>query len=148
MKKMIPIACDHAGFHLKEYLKVYIESLGFEAEDFGTYSEASVDYPDFARPVCKKTGDGDAELGVLICGTGNGMAMTANKFADIRAALCWNPEIAGLARSHNNANILVLPSRFMSFDIAGECLRTFLDTAFEGGRHSGRIEKMKLVTED
>ena len=148
MENVIPIACDHAGFTMKEHLKGVITALGFVAEDYGTFSGESVDYPDFAKPVCKKVAGAIAAAGILICGTGNGMAMTANKYADIRAALCWNAEIAALARSHNNANILVLPSRFMTFDMAEQCLKAFLDTPFEGGRHAGRIEKMKLVTED
>lgn len=133
---------------MKEFLKEALNEKGMLAKDFGTYSEESVDYPDFAKAVCMQVINNEADFGVLICGTGNGMAMTANKFSSIRAALCWSPEIAGMARKHNDANILVLPARFMTFEAALECMLAFINTDFEGGRHSARIEKMKKVTED
>jgi ribose 5-phosphate isomerase B len=148
MRKSISIACDHAGYLLKEFLKKALAEMAVNVEDFGAFSEESVDYPDFAKPVCLRIVDNSADCGILICGTGNGMAMSANKFTGIRAALCWDPEIAVMARKHNNANILVLPARFMSFETALDCLNAFLNTEFEGGRHIARIEKMMNITED
>ena len=139
----IYIGSDHAGFDLKERIKRLFEGK-FEIVDVGTDSSESVDYPDFAHPVAEgvlKETDG---VGVLICGTGNGMAMTANKHAGIRAALCWSPEIAALAKQHNNANILVLPARFISYETAVETVNAFFNTVFEGGRHQRRIEKINL----
>ena len=134
---------DHAGFDLKERIKRLFEGK-FEFVDVGTDSSESVDYPDFAHPVAEgvlKETDG---VGVLICGTGNGMAMTANKHAGIRAALCWSPEIAALAKQHNNANILVLPARFISYETAVETVNAFFNAVFEGGRHQRRIDKINL----
>ena len=139
----IYIGSDHAGFDLKERIKRLFEGK-FEIVDVGTDSSESVDYPDFAHPVAEgvlKETDG---VGVLICGTGNGMAMTANKHAGIRAALCWSPEIAALAKQHNNANILVLPARFISYETAVETVNAFFIAVFEGGRHQRRIEKINL----
>lgn len=139
----IYIGSDHAGFDLKERIKMLFEGK-FEIVDVGTDSSESVDYPDFAHPVAEgvlKETDG---VGVLICGTGNGMAMTANKHAGIRAALCWSPEIAALAKQHNNANILVLPARFISYETAVETVNAFFNAVFEGGRHQRRIEKINL----
>ena len=139
----IYIGSDHAGFDLKERIKRLFEGK-FEFVDVGTDSSESVDYPDFAHPVAEgvlKETDG---VGVLICGTGNGMAMTANKHAGIRAALCWSPEIAALAKQHNNANILVLPARFISYETAVETVNAFFNAVFEGGRHQRSIDKINL----
>ena len=139
----IVIASDHAGFELKEQIKKHF-SMDYEFEDLGTHSEESVDYPDFAHPLAEKVADGTYQYGVLICGTGNGMIMTANKHANIRAGLCWSPEIAALARQHNNANILVMPARFIPSETAFAIFSTFFTTAFEGGRHQRRIDKINL----
>ncbi len=140
--RKIAIGNDHAGYEMKEFLKGSFEPEGYTFYDEGTYSESSVDYPDFAFPVCQRVLDGDVSTGVLICGTGNGMAMTANKKKGIRAALCWNPEIARLARLHNDANVLVLPGRFLTQKEAEAIFKVFMITMFEGGRHIPRIEKM------
>ena len=139
----IVIASDHAGFELKEQIKRHF-SADFEFEDLGTHSEESVDYPDFAHPLAEKVADGTYQYGVLICGTGNGMIMTANKHAGIRAGLCWSPEIAALARQHNNANVLVMPARFIAPETAFAIFHTFFTTDFEGGRHQRRVEKINL----
>ncbi|MHC1568134.1 MAG: ribose 5-phosphate isomerase B [Candidatus Syntropharchaeia archaeon] len=139
----IAIASDHAGFHLKEGLKAFFERNNIDYIDFGTDSTASVDYPDFAKKVVDCIRNGYADFGVLICGTGLGMSITANKFKGIRAALCFFPEMARLARKHNNANILVLPGRFMGVELAEWVLSAFLETKFEGGRHERRIKKLE-----
>lgn len=138
----LAIGADHAGFSLKEKLKKYLKDQGHEVKDFGPDSEASVDYPDFAHPVAISVEKKEVELGLLMCGSGNGINMTANKHAGIRAALCWNAEIAKLARQHNNANILTLPARFMEESEAKKCVDVFLSTPFEGGRHEGRVKKI------
>lgn len=138
------IASDHAGFELKELLKQHFAGI-FDFEDFGTSSADSVDYPDFAHPVARKISANPSSFAVLICGTGNGMAMTANKYAHVRAGLCWSSEIAALARQHNNANILVLPARFISPDLAFQIFDTFFSTSFEGGRHQRRIDKIDIL---
>lgn len=137
------IASDHAGFELKSELQERFGS-DFEFEDLGTYSNESIDYPDFAHALAQKVLAAPHTLGVLICGTGNGMAMTANKHAGIRAGLCWSKEIASLIRQHNNANILVMPARFISSETAFEIFSTFFNTEFEGGRHQRRIDKINL----
>lgn len=137
------IASDHAGFDLKESLKKQFES-SFDFEDLGTFSSESVDYPDFAHNLAKRVAETPNQYGVLICGTGNGMAMCANKHADVRAGLCWNKEIAALIRQHNNANILVMSARFIPFETAAEIFSTFFTTDFEGGRHQRRIDKINL----
>lgn len=139
----IYIGSDHAGFELKELIKKHFEGV-FEFEDKGTYSSESVDYPDFAHAVAESVLKKKDGVGVLICGTGNGMSMAANKHAGIRAALCWAPEIAALAKQHNNANILVLPARFISSDLAIETMNVFFNSDFEGGRHQRRIDKINL----
>lgn len=144
MDKKIGIACDHAGYEMKEYLVGYLGSKGFEVLDFGTHSEQSVDYPDYAHPLAEAIENGELERGVGLCGSGEGMAMTLNKHQGIRAGLCWDKEIAALIRQHNNANVLVLPARFISNDEATAFLETFLETEFEGGRHERRIEKMPV----
>ncbi|GAB4131072.1 MAG: ribose 5-phosphate isomerase B [Bacteroidia bacterium] len=140
--KKIAIGSDHAGYHLKQTLVSYLKDKGFEVKDFGPFSEASVDYPDYAHPVANAVENKEAEAAVLICGSGNGISMAANKHAGIRAALCWKAEIAELARLHNDANILSLPARYISEDEAKKCVDVFFSTAFEGGRHAIRVEKI------
>lgn len=137
------IASDHAGFELKEKI-INQFKVDFEWVNNGTFSSESVDYPDFAHPLADKVSKGEFEYGILICGTGNGIGMTANKHANVRAALCWKKEIAELARQHNNANILVLPARFISDEDAFAVVKTFFSTAFEGGRHQRRVEKINI----
>lgn len=138
----VAIGCDHAGFELKEAIKTYLTHKGFDISDFGAYSTDSVDYPDFAHAVAKAVTDKQVSYGILICGSGNGISIAANKHADIRAALCWKPEIAELARLHNDANILSLPARFITSEDAMKCVDVFFATAFEGGRHQGRVNKI------
>lgn len=142
MKKIIPIGADHAGYKLKEQLIEYLQGKGYEMKDFGCFSEDSIDYPDFAHPVAEMVESNEGMLGILICGSGNGINMTANKHQGIRSALCWNNEIAALARQHNDANIIALPARFVSFEEAKEMVDTFLTTEFEGGRHQRRVDKI------
>jgi ribose 5-phosphate isomerase B len=141
-QKIIPIGADHAGFNLKGKIIQFLESKGYEVKDFGCFSEDSIDYPDFAHPVAEMVEENTGMLGILICGSGNGINMTANKHKGIRSALCWNAEIAALARQHNDANIVALPARFISEQEALEIVETFLGTAFEGGRHQRRIDKI------
>lgn len=136
------MASDHAGFRLKEFIKSYLEKKGYQVKDFGTHDETSCDYPDFAHPAATAVEEGECELGIAMCGTGNGIAMTLNKHMGIRAALCWIPEISKLARQHNDANILVMPARFITEDSAQEITEVFLNTPFEGGRHLNRIKKI------
>ncbi|MBS1615957.1 MAG: ribose 5-phosphate isomerase B [Bacteroidetes bacterium] len=147
MAPQLPIAigADHAGFEYKERLKKHLVALHRTPDDKGTHSADSVDYPDFAHPVATMVERGEAALGILVCGSGNGVCMTANKHAGIRAALCWNVELAKLARQHNNANVLCLPARFVSYEEAEAMADAFLNTAFEGGRHERRIEKMSRL---
>ncbi len=139
--KKIAIACDHAGFEYKEIIKKHLEGK-FEVEDFGTFSQDSVDYPDFVHPAAYSIEQGKNELGILICGSGNGVQMTANKHQKIRCALCWMPELAGLARQHNDANMLALPARYIASQLALDIVDLFLTTPFEGGRHQNRVEKI------
>jgi len=136
----IGIASDHAGYQLKEEIKNHFDFIDFE--DFGTHGDESVDYPDYAHPLAQSVLNGDCEYGISICGSGNGINMTVNKYNGIRAALCWNVELAELARQHNNANILSLPARFVDTDTALEMVKAFLQTPFEGGRHERRVEKI------
>ena len=138
----IAIGADHAGFDYKEKLVPFLTSQGFEVEDFGTFSTASVDYPDFAHPTAQAVEDGKADFGILICGSAQGVTMTANKHQGIRAALCWMTDIAKLARQHNNANVCSLPARFISQETAWEIVTQFLTTQFEGGRHLNRVNKI------
>lgn len=142
-KMKIYIGSDHAGVELKTLVKEHF-SKRFDFEDAGTFSTESVDYPDFAHVVANNVLNNSQSLGILICGTGNGMAITANKHAGIRAALCWSPEIAALAKQHNNANIIVLPARFISTEMAMDTLNAFLTAEFEGGRHQRRIDKINI----
>lgn len=138
----IAIGCDHAGYEYKASIVRMLKQKGYEVKDFGTNGPDSVDYPDFAHPVAATVESGKATLGVLICGSGNGVSMTANKHQGIRAALCWKVEIAALARQHNNANIICLPARFVSLRLARKMVETFLETPFEGGRHERRVGKI------
>jgi ribose 5-phosphate isomerase B len=138
----IAIGGDHAGYEYKESLKPYLESLGHEVKDFGPYSNASADYPDFVHPLSSAVEAKEYELGILICGSGNGVAITANKHQGIRAALCWQVELAALARQHNNANVLCMPARFTELELAKEMAKTFIETSFEGGRHERRVSKI------
>ena len=140
--KKIGIASDHAGYEMKEFLTGYLSSKGYDVYDFGTDSPESVDYADFAHPLAEAIEDGTVEMGVGLCGSGEGMAMTLNKHQAIRAGLCWLPEIVELTRLHNNATVLVLPARFISNDEAVAMVDTFFATEFEGDRHIRRIEKM------
>jgi ribose 5-phosphate isomerase B len=142
MALKIAIGGDHAGFTYKKMLKDVLEKLGHEIQDFGPDSEASVDYPDHVHPLAKAVISKEADFGVLICGSGNGVAITANKYQEIRAALCWTTELAKLAREHNNANVLCIPARFVSEEVAVDMLTTFLQTDFEGGRHQSRVNKI------
>ena len=139
---MIPIGADHAGFELKQVIINYLIKKGLEVKDYGCHSNESIDYPDFAHPVAEDVECGNNTLGILICGSGNGINMTANKHQGVRSALCWKPEIAELARQHNDANILTLPARFISNDEAIEMVEVFLNTPFEGGRHQNRVNKI------
>lgn len=142
MNKLI-LGSDHAGFALKQRIIQHLEALGQEVHDFGPFAADSVDYPDFAHPVANAVIQ-EAALGILICGSGNGVCMSANKHAGIRAALCWNVELASLARQHNNANVLCLPARFVDEKTALAMVDAFLATPFEGGRHSNRVQKIDL----
>ncbi len=145
MSEIIPIASDHAGFELKEEVKSYLASKGIETKDFGTFSADSVDYPDFAHQVGAAVNRGDYGRGIVICGSGNGVQMTVNKYPNVRCALCWNEEIAQLARQHNDANILSMPARFIPADVALKIVDIFLSTPFEGGRHQRRVEKINKL---
>ena len=142
--KKVAIGCDHAGFPYKESIVALLRSRNLEVEDYGTNSTNSVDYPDFVHPVARQVEDGKADLGIVLCGSGNGVAMTVNKYPGIRAAICWKEELATLARSHNNANVLALPVRFISNDEALAIVNSFLETDFEGGRHARRVGKIPL----
>ncbi len=139
----LSIASDHAGFEMKGQLIDFLKENGHEVKDFGTHSSEAADYPDISHPVARSVAEGEAEMGVLMCGSGIGVSVTANKHATIRAALCWRKEIAELCRQHNNANIICLPSRFISLEEAKEMLTIFLGTAFDGGgRHERRVSKI------
>lgn len=142
MKEKIAIGSDHAGFEYKQMLKNWLEKNGYTTKDFGTHSPESADYPDFAHPVADAVEKKEFEFGLLICGSANGVAITANKHQGIRAAVCWTEELADLARKHNNANVVCIPARFISIELAEEILDRFLHTSFEGGRHSRRVEKI------
>lgn len=141
--RKIAIACDHAGFEYKEFLKKEL-SAKFEITDYGTHSADSVDYPDFVHPAASSVENGENEFGVLICGSGQGVQLSANKHQGIRCALCWMPELGALARQHNNCNMVAVPARFISKELALEIVETFLSTDFEGGRHEGRVSKISF----
>jgi ribose 5-phosphate isomerase B len=143
--KKMAIGCDHAGYAYKTAIIALLENNGIEVVDYGTNSTDSVDYPDFIHPVAALVESDKADLGVVLCGSGNGVAMTANKHQGIRAALCWQPVLAALARQHNNANILAIPVRFISEETALEMVQTFINTDFEGGRHQNRVDKISLT---
>lgn len=136
------MACDHAGYELKEYLKDLLTKRGYAVSDFGTNSPESMDYPDTAHPLASAVENGDVDFGISMCGSGNGITMTLNKHQGVRAALCWQPEIAALAKQHNNANILSMPARFISKEEAVAILDAYLNAEFEGGRHQRRIDKI------
>ena len=140
--ELIGMAADHAGYELKEALKPLLNELGFEVKDFGTHSVESMDYPDVAHPLAEAIENGEVCCGVAMCGSANGISMTLNKHQGIRAAICWNPELASLARQHNDANILSLPARFISQDEAKEIVKAYFAAEFEGGRHQRRVEKI------
>ncbi|MDQ3015277.1 MAG: ribose 5-phosphate isomerase B [Bacteroidota bacterium] len=143
--KLIAIGADHAGYQYKTIIIAWLQDHGYDVFDAGTDSEASVDYPDFIHPVADRVEQGDAAFGIVICGSGNGTAMTANKHQGIRAALTWTNELAALARQHNDANIISIPARFVSESLAIEMVDTFLHTDFEGGRHQRRVEKISCA---
>jgi ribose 5-phosphate isomerase B len=142
MDKKIAVGGDHAGFEYKTKLINVLEAAGYEVKDYGPYTSASADYPDFVHPLCNAIEAGEFKQGILICGSGNGVAITANKHQGIRAALCWTEDLAALARQHNDANVLALPARFISFDLAAKLAEIFLTTEFEGGRHATRVNKI------
>jgi ribose 5-phosphate isomerase B len=143
MKNMkIAIGSDHAGFEYKTRIIQYLTDQGIEMKDFGTLSTESVDFPDFAHPTASAVENGEVDFGILICGSGQGVNMTANKHQGVRSALCWNTDIARLTREHNNANIIALPARFVAYEYAIEMIEVFLKTPFEGGRHEKRVAKI------
>jgi len=144
-ENIIPIGSDHGGFELKEYLVKKLIDEGYEVKDFGTFSSESVDYPDFIHPVASSIEKGDFGKGIIICGSGQGANMTANKYPNVRSALCWDVTQAELSRQHNNANIIALPGRFIEKDDALEAVKLFLNTNFEGGRHESRVKKISEV---
>jgi ribose 5-phosphate isomerase B len=145
LSKPLAIGSDHAGFEYKAKLINYLrDEKGIALRDFGTYSADSVDYPDFAHPVANAVESGEYSFGILLCGSANGVAISANKHAQIRAAICWENEIAQLARMHNNANVLCIPARFVTLDAAKQMIDTFIATAFEGGRHATRVDKIAI----
>ena len=141
--KKIAIGCDHAGYELKEILKKYVEGQGYEVEDHGTYSDDSTDYPEYAHAVANSVAENNGiDQGILICGSGNGISMSANKHPGVRAALCWEKEVAILAKQHNDANIVSLPARFVTAEVAKDIVDAFLGQEFEGGRHQRRVDKI------
>ena len=144
-KKMIGLASDHAGFALKQFVKEYLDEKGLTYKDYGTFSEVSCDYPDFGHALARGIEDGEVFPGIAICGSGEGIAMTLNKHQGIRAGLAWIPEIAHLIRQHNDANVLVMPGRFIDENTARQIMDEFFATEFEGGRHQRRVEKMAIA---
>ena len=147
-RERIPIASDHAGFVLKQKLEKVLDRMGYDVQDLGTNSEASTDYPDYAHPLAREVSGGTVKRGVLLCGTGLGMSYVANRYPRVRASVAWAPEIAELARRHNDSNVLVLPARFLSEEDGVRILKTWLDTPFDGGRHERRVEKIERTEED
>ena len=141
----IAMASDHGGFEMKEFIKQQLVDAGYTIDDFGTNSEESVDYPDFIHPLAKAINDNKYKIGIIMCGSGNGAQITANKYPNVRAGLCWNVEQAKLTRLHNDANVLSLPGRFVSMDEAWKIVNMFLSTGFEGGRHIHRVEKISQI---
>ncbi len=146
--KRVAMAADHAAYELKEIIKPYLQSKGYEVTDFGTDSADSCDYADFAHPAAQAVENGDCDFGVAMCGSGNGIQITLNKHQGIRAALCWLPELASLARQHNDANFLVLPARFISVEDAKKVVDAYLEAKFEGGRHARRIAKIPVCQDN
>lgn len=142
--KSIALACDHAGYNLKELIKSFLQKNGYGIKDYGTYSDQRADYADFVHPLAFAIEEGKHEYGVVICGSGNGVSITANKHQGVRSALSWTPEIARLAREHNDANVLALPARFIDEETALEAVLLFLNTQFEGGRHIERVNKIRI----
>ena len=142
MSKIVPIGADHAGFQLKKKIVKSLQDKGFDVQDYGCDSDASIDYPDYGHPVASMVEKNEGMLGIVICGSGNGINMTANKHQGVRSALCWNRELVVLAREHNNANVLALPARFISEENALEMVEVFFTTPFEGGRHKRRVDKI------
>ena len=143
--KVLAMGSDHGGYAMKEFLKQKLIDQGYEIKDFGTFSEDSVDYPDMIHPVAKAVNDGNIEKAIIMCGSGNGAQMTANKYPNVRAGLCWTVKQARLTRLHNNANIMSLPGRFIDFEEAWKITKAFLSTDFEGGRHNNRVEKINKI---
>jgi ribose 5-phosphate isomerase B len=143
-QSIIPIGSDHGGFRLKKYIIDQLSQQGFHFKDFGTFSEEGVDYPDFIHPVAVGVDRGDFEMGIVICGSGQGASMTANKYSNVRSALVWDIQQTALTRQHNDANIIAFPGRFIDFDLAVEMVKVFLNTPFEGARHLRRIEKIPV----
>ena len=141
-KETLALASDHGGYWMKDFIIFKLRDAGFEVKDFGTYSGESVDYPDFIHPLAHAVDEGEYERGIIMCGSGNGAQMTANKYPNVRAGLCWNVEQAQLIRKHNNANVLSLPGRFVTFDEAWKMTEAFLNTPFDGGRHERRVKKI------
>jgi ribose 5-phosphate isomerase B len=141
-EKIIAMGSDHGGYEMKEYIKHKLVSEGHKVKDFGTYSEESVDYPDYIHPLADAVNKEELDTAIIMCGSGNGAQITANKYPKVRAALCWNKELTKLAREHNNANVLSLPGRFIPLELAWEMVQIFLSTDFEGGRHERRVEKI------
>lgn len=142
--KTIGICSDHAGFPLKQHVKQWLEEKGWPYKDFGTYTEESCDYPDYAHPMAEAIEAGECHSGIAICGSGQGISMTLNKHQGIRAALCWEPELAALSRQHNDANVLCMPGRFISHEKADDIMEAFFSTLFEGGRHLRRVQKIPV----
>lgn len=140
----IGIGSDHAGFEYKEAIRDSLKKNGLHVKDFGTYTSESVDYPDYVHPLCSEIDKGNIDIGILLCGSANGVAMAANKHHSVKAAVCWENDIAVLSRRHNDANVICMPSRFVSQDLAIEMTNLFLNTEFEGGRHKRRVDKIPL----
>ncbi|MFV0305163.1 MAG: ribose 5-phosphate isomerase B [Moheibacter sp.] len=138
----IAIGADHAGFEYKQKIVAYLTDKGFEIQDFGAFSTESVDFPDFAHPTAEAVENGKVDFGILLCGSGQGVNMTANKHQNVRSALCWNTDVAKLTRQHNNANMIALPARFVAYEYAIEMIEIFISTEFEGGRHERRVDKI------
>lgn len=146
-EKVIPIASDHGGYEVKKYLVEKLRSQGYQLEDMGTHSGESVDYPDYMHKLASAINKGEYETGIILCGSGNGAAITANKYPNVRAAIAWKRELAELGRQHNNANILSIPGRFVTEEVALELTEAFLTTDFEGGRHARRVEKIPKIVD-
>ena len=144
MTKKVGMASDHAGFQMKEYLKSLLHDKGYEVVDFGAYSSDSMDYPDTAHPLARAVENKEVDFGIAMCGSGNGISLTLNKHQGIRAALCWTPELGALAKQHNNANILSLPARFITEEMARDIVEAYITAEFEGGRHQRRIDKIPV----